>query len=41
MGVPNVRDIFVVAVGVSGAVRVGVNLERELFFLLLLTLFKF
>ena len=28
---PNVLDIFVVVVGVCGAVRVGVNLERELF----------
>lgn len=28
---PNVLDIFVVVVEVWGAVRVGVNLERELF----------
>ena len=37
LGVPNVPDILVVVVVVWGAVRVGVNLERELFSLLLLT----
>ena len=33
MGASNVLDIFVVVVGVWEAVRVVVNLERELFFL--------
>ena len=37
MGVLNVPDIFVVVVGVWGAVRVAVNLERELYFFLTIT----